>query len=526
MADWSSSPVDELDAVGLSFEGEAEQAVRGYSLEGSGLDAVRFIRIAGTADAGEPGTSGLNLDAVEAINVAPAGVLLADAMEVEEQNAGLLTAETLGSRALAYFGQGLAAVSPAGGGPGAGGLEAAPYIYQPATPLPVAQGASGASGISLLDTGPLIKDAFAFEGGEIDEMLSRALEVGDINGDGAADFMLVGEERAYVLYGPVDITGIENVAEAAEIVFDLTDLTGIGGRPAERMGDIDGDGFADLAFISGDDAADTSMITVFAGRPQFPRLVDAAGLQGMLEAQTAGLTGRHIYQIQTGMAEFAQDVASLHVLNWDGDDQADILVAMNRPVAAPFAPAPDNLIGLIYSGANVADRNDSVGSILPAPEYAVAITLNDDSGGREALADDLLPGFTVDASELSTENDVIARVIARVVGDVDGDGRDDILFADSGFLKFTGPSVAGLPDAGRVYLVPGGHGSPFDLNSGSQAIWEDFALGGSLAEIGDLNRDGFDEIAFGSTAEVGGLRPARCSSSRARPNSPATSRRR
>ena len=65
----------------------------------------------------------------------------------------------------------------------------------------------------------------------------------------------------------------------------------------------------------------------------------------------------------------------------------------------------------------------------------------------------------------------------------------------------------GCPDAGRVYLVPGGllpegkRISSSSLDTDSRSIWQGFGLGGSLSAIGDLDRDGYDEIAFARQRE-------------------------
>ena len=68
-----------------------------YDIGASGLSTVRFVRIQGTSTS-LPGEGGFRLDSLEAINVIPSGVLLADAVTIEEHNASILIAEPFGDK--------------------------------------------------------------------------------------------------------------------------------------------------------------------------------------------------------------------------------------------------------------------------------------------------------------------------------------------------------------------------------------------------------------------------------------------
>jgi len=558
---------------------------------------VRYIRLEGSEAAGEPGSEGLNLDAVAALHVAPAGSLLAGALELVEQGDDLLVAEPLSGRSMLYLGHPLdepdtPADEPTS--PDDPALPVQPFEFQLATPVVPGGDDTAQSGVSLLNGSPDVGDALAFEGAASDEMLRVTQSIGDINGDGADDLMLVGAEHAYVLFGPVALSGIENVAEAAEIVINQAEV----GRPAERMGDIDGDGFNDLLFARSDGGSTT--ITVITGTGlQWPRLLDAESLGATPEIEI------HLYTITLDASVFGEPGAGLHALNWDGDENADILVAANQPVGGT--------VGYLFSGADLVAAQQNGELPLDEGDAIKQFTVSDDPGMRSDLATELLGGvYTPQASDLGSNH----YLTALVPGDVDGDGRDDILFADSGFLRFQG-NLVGLPDAGRVYLVPGGEVYPeeelgfangqesvvdassyvitaetvptgkganafqlsddatliitfpditwqvaitlseastsnnenlddlvgdlnqaiaatiypgylwadstadgrlqlfsvwafnlsfegeLDLDSDSQAIWQDFSLGAALSAVGDLNHDGYDEIAFSRPLEGG-----------------------
>ena len=153
------------------------QPVRRYSLDGSGLDAARYIRIQGSEAAGEPGSGGLKLDAVAAT----------------QRGSGRFPcgrrASNWSSRARTCW-----LPNPRAGGPWSTwgtlwrrsprpktrqdstgpALAAQPFRFDMATPLVTSGGSDAAqSGISLLDQNPQAGDAFAFEGSASSELLSR-----------------------------------------------------------------------------------------------------------------------------------------------------------------------------------------------------------------------------------------------------------------------------------------------------------------------------------------------------------------
>ena len=99
-----------------------------------------------------------------------------------------------------------------------------------------------------------IDNAFSLEGQANGEGIGVTRVIGDLNGDGLSDLLVSGNEAHYVILGPVDLDGLHRVTERADIIIPAR-IDFIGDdrleqlRPADRMGDIDGDGLTDLLFF-------------------------------------------------------------------------------------------------------------------------------------------------------------------------------------------------------------------------------------------------------------------------------------
>jgi hypothetical protein len=369
------------------------------------------------------------------------------------------------------------------------------YRFELATPIPPGFGPRDIRGINVAeDANPAARDAFGLRGTNEDEGLSGAVQLVDFNGDRETDLLVYGSDASYVLLGPVELDDVTNARDEADFVI-AADV----GRPAMRMGDVSGDGKTDLVFIRKDGAGGAdAVITVImgggAGGLELPGYVDRAWVQLVAAAQGQNRVRELVIN---GAGWLVTDQLDMAVLNWDDDGLADLLITY-----------PDGLFnGFIFSGQALWRGADASGTqtFLIATDLAAAIWA--DTSDRQAVAQEFLNATIAVSVQLGQQ------LRATVVGDVNGDGLDDVLFADPGYASF--PAEDGLPSIGRAYLITGrtggGHNitlgeTPFtffgtEIDQTSSLIVQDISLGGGVWALGDLNQDGYDDFAISTTQE-------------------------
>ena len=338
--------------------------------------------------------------------------------------------------------------------------------------------------------------------------------VGDVNADGYDDVLVgahnwsngeAGEGAAFLYLGTA--TGIDPTSPSWSAESDVV-LANFGER-LSGAGDVNGDGFAD--WLVG--APDWSSATV-GGAGRIYLYLGSANVAGTTAAWEFSPTGPN--------TRLGSDVGGGGDVN--GDGYADLVAGARLysggesnegavyvwfggatgPASAPDWSAESNLAGaqLGRSVAFVGDVNgDGFGDIAAgAPEYDDGV-LADEGAAFVWLGSLTGPAATPDWSfgawqsfGLGSFGDSVAGA-----GDVNGDGFDDLVVGAP-------QSTSTNTNDGRALLFEGSSGAQ---PLGSTPAWsvyggQSFAFAGtSVAGTGDVNGDGYGDVAVGAPGTGG-----------------------
>jgi hypothetical protein len=261
---------------------------------------------------------------------------------------------------------------------------------------------------------------------------------GDVNGDGYADLVVGAQDamsytgRAYVYLGSA--SGL--VTTPATALTGPDGGVGYFGVSVASAGDVNGDGYADLVVGAQDVMSGTGRAYVYLG--------SASGLIAMPATALIGPDG-------VG-GSFGESVASAGDVN--GDGYADLVVGAWRVTSATGR-------AYVYLG--------SASGLATTP--ATALTGPDGANGS------------------------FGRSVAGA-GDVNGDGYADLVVGAPSVMSFTGRAYVYLGSASGLVTTPATAFTGPDSANG--------AFGFAVASAGDFNGDGYADVVVGAFRVMSG----------------------
>ncbi|MBN95818.1 MAG: hypothetical protein CL928_17395, partial [Deltaproteobacteria bacterium] len=285
---------------------------------------------------------------------------------------------------------------------------------------------------------------------------------GDINGDGYADIVVGAPDHSSGKGYIAVYLGSAQVAQGVAGAPSSPDWSRIGlnpvsslGRSVAGLGDVNGDGYSDIASTS----ESPNRIVVYPGSPT--GIVETAG-NYMPQGSSWAVN-------LEGESEFVTGVGDVN-----GDGFADLLTGQEGAASLFLGYAA--IFDCDTDGDGESDAPQCPGLSYPCPTCP---TLNPD---RDWTVTSTAPGF---------------GAAVGGAGDVDGDGYADILIGDM--------RVEPTDDAGSAILYAGGQSGPSSTPSwtvSSPQTGSDFGV--SVSSAGDVNGDGYGDVVVGASGHDNG----------------------
>ncbi len=300
--------------------------------------------------------------------------------------------------------------------------------------------------------------------------------IGDVDGDGVMDV---------TASAPTNNGGASNggkiyvySGQTGKQIWSYTskDENGQLGMSIEAAGDVNNDGIPD----------------VVAGAPYVNKTLVFSGIDGSLIYEWQGSNDK---------GAFGRGVRGVGDVNHDG--HGDILIG--EPYQIWGAPLNGNKIeytgkaylysgkdGIVlqeWSGENIGDGFGTAlaGKTTDGSSIIMVGAPGVENGGKVYIYQGMKKktAFTIDADETGSR---LGGMFMSVVGDVDGDGVQDVYASD-----FANAALGN--STGRAYVHSGKNGKLLYTFTG-EGPGEGFGIG--VADAGDTNRDGYDDLVIGA----------------------------
>jgi glycosylphosphatidylinositol phospholipase D len=315
------------------------------------------------------------------------------------------------------------------------------------------------------------QNGFTFRGAAAGDGLGVVAGAGDVNGDGLADI---------IIGAPGADAAARNSGESY-VVFGRA-----GGFPAVMTpADLDGTNGFRLAGLAADE---------FSG----------SSVAGVGDLNNDGIDDFVIGRRSGGAPPSGANAAYVVFGRTDGFPVEVDLAALDGQDGFRFTAGPSSLREVHVSGAGDVNGDGIADLLVGAPWASTTYVIYGRDGGFPAALSaaelDGVNGFTI---ESGGGFDLAGRTVSSA-GDLNGDGLDDIAIG----APYAGQSGDGIHYQGYAYVVFGKRDgfepvvllADLDGNDGFRmegATRQDLT-GAALAAVGDVNGDGFDDLAVGT----------------------------
>jgi len=308
--------------------------------------------------------------------------------------------------------------------------------------------------------------------------------IGDITGDGRSevivsaplfDFFSPNGGKVYVLSGATGATVF-----SAQVNQSAAQL----GSVVRGLGDITGDGWPDFGFGSqyydNGGLSDCGRLDVYAGGPGIPNLFVRYG------SEDFAFYGASFDVVRaTGSQATSRLIVGAFGVDGVGVDRGEATLMDGFGLPISFFAGGTNGASLGYQVAGLGDVDaDGWEDYAISSPYTDILFVGTDAGTVTVYSGATTsPLFTVNGP---TSDAYYGQSLAGF-GDLDGDGRDDVLI---GAPNHDSPAT----DGGIVIVASGANGSTLASWTGGS---NDHA-GRSVSSAGDLNLDGVNDIVWGA----------------------------